>query len=67
MLRSDSCDFSDAYIVVKGKFAANLSYRKNYGIDDFPDELFPDNIFPDGSSAAQRNTAKTAAKIYNNI
>ena len=68
MLRSDSFDFSDAYIVVKGKFAVNFSYRKNYGVDDFPDELFPDNIFPDGSSAAQRNTAKTAAKtdVVNN-
>ena len=68
MLRSDSFDFSDAYIVVKGKFAVNFSYRKNYGVNDFPDELFPDNIFPDGISAAQRNTAKTAAKtdVVNN-
>ena len=57
MLRSDLCDFSDTYIVVKGKVVANFNDRKNYGADDFPDELFLD-----GSSAAQINIAVTAAK-----
>ena len=57
MLRSDFCDFSDAYIVVKREVVANFNDRKNYGADDFPD-----NIFPDGSTAAQINTARTAAK-----
>ena len=59
MLRSDLCDFSDAYIVVKGEVVANFNDRKNYGADDFPDELFPDNIFPNGSTA--RTAAKTPA------
>ena len=57
MLRSDFCGFSDAYIVVKREVVANFNDRKNYGADDFPD-----NIFPDGSTAAQINTARTAAK-----
>ena len=39
MLRSDSCDFSDAYIVFKVKVVANFIHRKNSGADDFPDEL----------------------------
>ena len=52
MLRSDLCDFSDAYVIVKGKVVANFNDRKNYGADYFPDELFPDNIFLEGSSAA---------------
>ena len=62
MLRSDLCDFSDSYIVVKGKVVANFNDRKNYCADDFPDELFPDNIFPDGTTAAQISTARTPAK-----
>ena len=33
--------FSDAYIVVKGKVAANVNAGINYGAVDFPDELFP--------------------------
>ena len=61
MLRSALCDFSDAFIVVKGKVAANFNDRKNYDADDFPDELFAD-IFPDASTAAQINTARTTAK-----
>ena len=39
MLRSDLCDFSDAYIVVKRKFTANFNPRKVYANNDFPDEL----------------------------
>ena len=62
MLRSDLCDFREAYIVVKGKVVANFNDIKNYVVDDFPDEIFPDDTFPDGSNAAQINTARTAAK-----
>ena len=62
LLRSDLCDFRDAYIVVKGKVVANFNDIKNYVADDFPDEIFPDDTFPDGSNAAQINTARTAAK-----
>ena len=62
MLRSDLCDFREAYIVVKGKVVANFNDIKNYVVDDFPDEIFPDDTFSDGSNAAQINTARTAAK-----
>ena len=62
MLRSDLCDFREAYIVVKGKVVANFNDIKNFVVDDFPDEIFPDDTFPDGSNAAQINTARTAAK-----
>ena len=53
MLRSDLCDYSDAYIVVEGKVSAGKVYTDN----DFPDELFPD-----GSTAEQKNTARAAAR-----
>ena len=62
MLRSDLCDFRDAYIFVKEKVVANFNDIKNYVADDFPDEIFPDDTFSDGSNAAQINTARTAAK-----
>ena len=62
MLRSDLCDFSDAYIVVKRKFTANFNPRKVYANNDFPDELFPNNIFPGWSTDEQINTARAAAK-----
>ena len=39
MLRSDLCDFSNAYISVKGKVTANFNSRKVYANNDFPDEL----------------------------
>ena len=39
MLRSDLCDFSNAYISVKGKVTANFNHRKVYANNDFPDEL----------------------------
>ena len=39
MLRSDLCDFSNAYISVKGKVTANFNPRKVYANNDFPDEL----------------------------
>ena len=46
MLRSDLCDFSDAYIVVKGRVTANFNIRRvDYVNNDFPDALFSDNIF----------------------
>ena len=57
MLRSDLCDFSDAYIVVKGNVVSNFNNRKKLWCWYFPDESFPD-----GSTAAQINTARTAAK-----
>ena len=62
LLRSDLCDFRDAYIFVKEKVVANFNDIKNYVADDFPDEIFPDDTFSDGSNAAQINTARTAAK-----
>ena len=39
MLRSDLCDFSNAYISVKGKVTANFNPRKVYANNDLPDEL----------------------------
>ena len=45
-LRSDLCDFSDAYIVVKERVTANFNIRRVYYVNnDFPDALFSDNIF----------------------
>ena len=69
MLRLNLCGFFNAYIVVKGKVAANFNDRKYYGGNDFPDERFPNNIFPNGSTAEQINTARTAAKTaaVNNV
>ena len=62
MLRSDLCDFSDAYIVVEGKGTASFNPRKNdYDNNDFPDALFPNRIFPPGNTAEQINAAKTAS------
>ena len=66
MLKSNLCDFSDAFIVVKGIFTASFNPRKNdCDNNDFPDALFPGNIFHEGSTAEQitaaRNAAKTAA------
>ena len=52
MLRSDLCDFDDAYIVVEGKVTASFNPRKDdYGANDFTDNLFPNRIFPSGSTA----------------
>ena len=62
MLRSDLCDFSDAYIVVKRR--ANASFNPGriiYVNNDFSDAFFPDNIFPEGSSAEQITAARNAA------
>ena len=66
MLRSDLCDFNDAYIVVEGRVAASFNPRKDYyGANDFPDNLFPNRIFSPRRTAEQitlaRNAAKTAA------
>ena len=45
-LRSDLCDFSDAYIVVKGRVTANFNIRRvDYINNDFSDAHFSDNIF----------------------
>ena len=45
-LRSDLCDFSDAYIFVKGRVTANFNIRGvDYVNNDFPDALFSDKIF----------------------
>ena len=62
MLRSDLCDFSDTYIIVKGKVTASFNLRANYENEDFPDALFPDNIFPEGSTDQGKTTARNAAK-----
>ena len=52
MLRSDLCDFRDAYIVFEAKFTASFNPRKiDYGNNDFPDDLLPNRIFPPGSAA----------------
>ena len=52
MLRSDLCDFDDAYIVVEGKVTASFNPRKDdCGANDFTDNLFPNRIFPSGSTA----------------
>ena len=45
MLRSNLCDYSYSYIVVKGKVTADFNARRVYANNDFLDELFPDNIF----------------------
>ena len=37
MLKSDLCDFSDAYIVVKGKITANAKDRANNIRDKKPE------------------------------
>ena len=63
MQRSDLCDFSDTYIVVKGRVTASFNLRRvDYVNNDFLDALFPDNIFPEGSSAEQINAARNAAR-----
>ena len=63
MLRSDLCDFSDAYIVVKGKVTDSFNPRRgNYDNNDFPDDLFRNNIFPERSTDAQVTTARNATR-----
>ena len=63
MLRSDLCDFSDAYIAVEGKVTASFNPRKNdYDNNDFPDALFPNRILPPGNTAEKINAAINAAK-----
>ena len=63
MLRSDLCDFSDAYIAVKGRVTASFNPRRvDYVNNDFSDALFPDNIFPEGISAEQITAARNAAR-----
>ena len=61
MLRSDLCDFSDAYIVVKGDITAS---EKVYTDTVFPDNLFSDfTDFPDAAAkAAGRNAERIVAR-----
>ena len=41
MLRSDLCDFDDAYIVVEGKVTASFNPRKDdYGANDLTEFFF---------------------------
>ena len=50
MLRSDLCDFRDAYIAVTAREKVTASFnprRADYVNNNFPDALFPDNIFPE--------------------
>ena len=59
----DLCDFSDAYIAVKGRVTASFNARRvDYVNNDFPDALFPDNIFVEGSTDEQKTAARNAAK-----
>ena len=63
MLRSDLCDFDDAYIVVEGKITASFNPRKDhYGANDLTDNLFPNRIFLSGSTAERITVAGNAAK-----
>ena len=63
MLRSDLCDFSDAYIVVEGEVTASFNPRKDdYGAYVFPDDIFPDIIFSGGSNANQITAAANPAR-----
>ena len=63
MLRSDLCDFSDAYIVVEGEVTASFNPRKDdHGANDFPDDIFPDIIFSGGSNANQITAAANPAR-----
>ena len=70
MLRADLCDYSDAYITVKGDITA---FKKEYTEADFPDTLFPDDLFTDNpfpddlfpevaAKAAGRNSARIVAR-----
>ena len=49
MLRSDLCDFSDAYIVVKGNIIVT---KKIFTADDFED---PNNTVADANAANTAN------------
>ena len=63
MLRLYLCDFSDAYIVVKGRVTASFNPRSVDQVDnDFLVGLFPNNVFPKGRSAEQITLARNAAK-----
>ena len=65
MLRSDLCDFRDAYIAVTAREKVTASFnprRADYVNNNFPDALFPDNIFPEWSSDQEKTTARNAAK-----
>ena len=56
MLKSDLCDFSDAYIVVKGRITTSFNPRRvGYVNNDYPNALFSDYIFPEGSIDEQKN------------
>ena len=61
MLRSDLCDFSDAYIVVQRRVTASFNPRRVNYVNN--DALFPDKTFPDGSSDEQKTAARNTARI----
>ena len=61
MLRSDLCDFSDAYIVVQRRVTASFNPRRVNYVNN--DALFPDRTFPDGSSDEQKTAARNTARI----
>ena len=61
MLRSDLCDFSDAYIVVQRRVTASFNPRMVNYVNN--DALFPDKTFPDGSSDEQKTAARNTARI----
>ena len=61
MLRSDLCDFSDAYIVVQRRVTASFNHRRVNYVNN--DALFPDKTFPDGSSDEQKTAARNTARI----
>ena len=54
MLRSDSCDFSDAYIVVKGDITVD---KKTFTVDDFED--------PNNTAAIVNATNNANNNVFN--
>ena len=60
MVRSDLCDFSDAYIVVKERVTSSFNPKRADYVNN--DALYPDDIFPDGSTADQIKAARNAAR-----
>ena len=62
MLRSDLCDFNDAYIVVKGNITVN---KKTFTVDDFET---PNNTAANANATNNVNNAfgKKKKKIFKN-
>ena len=58
MLRSDLCNFNDAYIVVEEKVTANFNpWKGDYGANDFPDKVIMVLTIFSGSTAEQITAA----------